>query len=320
MKGGDRGREAGDREPARPDPRPPVPGTLYIVSTPIGNLGDLSVRAGEVLRTADLVLCEDTRHSRRLLDYAGSHVPAASLHEHNEARRTAEVVTRLAAGATMALVSDAGTPLLSDPGARLVAAAIEAGVAIVPVPGASALLAALVASGLDATRFTFVGFLARKGRERRDALAEVATLRHTAVLYEAPGRVGDTLADLVAACGADRAAAVARELTKQYEEVRRGTLGALAAYYADAPPRGEVVLVVAGAAPATSAGPDDAAVRDAARALRAEGTGARETARQLAERFGLSRNDAYRAAQDAAAGPADVAPADASAQEVEEDA
>lgn len=283
-----------------------MPGTLYVVSTPIGNLGDLSARAAAVLRSAELVLCEDTRHSRRLLDHVGSHAPAASLHEHNEARRTAEVVTRLASGATMALVSDAGTPLLSDPGARLVAAAIAAGVAVVPVPGASALLAALVASGLDATRFTFFGFLARKGRERREALAAVATLRHTAVLYEAPGRVGDTLADLAAACGADRAAAVARELTKQYEEVRRGTLGALAAYYADAAPRGEVVLVVAGAAPAAPAAPDDTAVRDAARALRAEGRGAREAARLLAERFGLSRNDAYRAAQDAADAAADV--------------
>jgi 16S rRNA (cytidine1402-2'-O)-methyltransferase len=280
-----------------------MPGTLYVVSTPIGNLGDLSARAAEVLRTADLVLCEDTRHSRRLLDHAGSHVAAVSLHEHNEARRAAEMVTRLAEGATMALVSDAGTPLLSDPGARLVAAAIAAGVAVVPVPGASALLAALVASGLDATRFTFFGFLARKGRDRRDALGEVATLGHTAVIYEAPGRVGDTLAELAAACGEARAAAVARELTKQYEEVRRGTLGALAAYYADAAPRGEVVLVVAGAAPAAPADRDDAVVREAARALRAEGSGAREAARVLAERFGLSRNDAYRAAHDAGAGP-----------------
>lgn len=277
-----------------------MPGTLFVVSTPIGNLGDLTPRAAAVLRAADLVLCEDTRHSRRLLDHAGSRAPATSLHEHNEARRTAEVVGRLAGGETMALVSDAGTPLLSDPGARLVTAAIQAGVAVVPVPGASALLAALVAAGLDATRFTFYGFLARKGAERREALAELATLRHTAVLYEAPGRVGDTLADLAVACGAERPAAVARELTKQYEETRRGTLGALAAYYADAPPRGEVVLVVGGAAAPAPAAADDDAVREAARALRADGLGARETARVLAERFGLARNDAYRAARDAA--------------------
>jgi 16S rRNA (cytidine1402-2'-O)-methyltransferase len=213
----------------------------------------------------------------------------------------------------MALVSDAGTPLLSDPGARLVDAAIAAGVPVVPVPGASALLAGLVASGLDATRFTFFGFLERKGRERREAVAEVAALRHTAVVYEAPGRVGATLAELAAACGPDRPAAVARELTKQFEETRRGTLGALAAYYADTPPRGEVVLVVGGAPPPAAADPDSGAVRDAARALRAGGLGAREAARDLAARFGLSRNDAYRAARVPAASdsePPDPEPPD----------
>jgi 16S rRNA (cytidine1402-2'-O)-methyltransferase len=300
--GGDResGAGAGGGDTRAPSPRPLAAGTLYVVSTPIGNLGDLTVRAAEVLRAADLVLCEDTRHSRRLLDHAGSRAPTTSLHEHNEARRAGELVDRLRAGAAMALVSDAGTPLLSDPGARLVEAAIAAGVRVEPVPGASALLAALVASGLDATRFTFYGFLARKGRERREALAEVAALRHTAVLYEAPGRAADTLADLAAVCGPERPAALARELTKQHEEVRRGTLGALAAYYADAPPRGEVVLVVAGAPPPAPPAASDAGVADAARALRAGGASAREVARALAERFGLSRNDAYRAAQDAA--------------------
>ncbi len=299
---GDRGPGSGDQGDSAPVPAPRSlsPGTLYVVSTPIGNLGDLTARAADVLRAADLVLCEDTRHSRRLLDHVGSRAPTTSVHEHNEARRADELVARLAAGATMALVSDAGTPLLSDPGARLVAAAIDAGVRVEPVPGASALLAALVASGLDATRFTFYGFLARKGRDRRDAVAAVAASPHTAVLYEAPGRAGDTLAELAAACGDDRPAALARELTKQYEEIRRGTLAALAAYYADAPPRGEVVLVVAGAPPRAPADAGDAGVHEAARALRAGGAGTREVARALAERFGLSRNDAYRAAQDAA--------------------
>ncbi len=303
MSPGDRGAGAGDGErgaEAPPAATPTSRGTLFVVSTPIGNLGDLTARAAEVLRTADLVLCEDTRHSRRLLDHAGSRAPTASLHEHNEARRVEELVPRLQAGLRAALVSDAGTPLLSDPGARLVAAALDAGVRVEPVPGASALLAALVASGLDATRFTFFGFLARRGRERRDAIAEAAALRHTVVLYEAPGRAGDTLAELAAACGADRPAAVARELTKQYEEVRRGTLGTLAAYYANDPPRGEVVLVVAGAPPPAPPEPGGAAVHEAARALRAGGAGTREVARALAERFGLSRNDAYRAAQEAA--------------------
>ncbi len=311
MTGGrDQGSGTGDQggDAPVPDPRSLIPGTLYVVSTPIGNLGDLTVRAAEVLRAADLVLCEDTRHSRRLLDHVGSRAPTTSVHEHNESRRAEALAARLAAGAAMALVTDAGTPLLSDPGARLVRAAIDAGVRVEPVPGASALLAALVASGLDATRFTFYGFLARKGRERREAVAELAALPHTAVLYEAPGRAGDTLAELAAACGPDRPAALARELTKAHEEVRRGTLGTLAAYYADAPPRGEVVLVVGGAPPPAPAAAGDAGVHEAARALRAGGAGTREVARALAERFGLSRNDAYRAAQDAADASDETAP------------
>lgn len=257
-----------------------MPGTLYVVSTPIGNLGDLTTRAAEVLRTVDVVLCEDTRHSRRLLDHVGSQVRALAYHEHNEARATPALVARLVAGETMAMVSDAGTPLLSDPGARLVQAALDAGIAVVPVPGASALLAALVASGLDATRFTFFGFLDRKGRERREAVAAVAASPFTGVLYEAPGRVGDTLAELAAACGPSRPAAVARELTKQYEEVRRGTLGDLAAYYADAAVRGEVVLVVGGR-PADDGAADPAAVRARARALHETGSTSRDVARAL---------------------------------------
>ena len=270
-------------------------GTLYVVSTPIGNLGDLTARAAELLRTVDAVLCEDTRHSRRLLDHVGSTVPALAYHEHNEARATPGLVARLVEGGTLAMVSDAGTPLLSDPGARLVRAAIDAGVTVTPIPGASALLAALVAAGVDATRFTFFGFLARKGRERREALAEVAALRHTAVLYEAPGRVGETLAELAAVCGGDRPAAVARELTKQFEEVRRGTLGELAAYYADASVRGEVVLVVGGRSADTDVA-DPARVQERVRSLHLSGTSSRDVARALVEEFGLPRNEAYRLA------------------------
>ena len=270
-------------------------GMLYVVSTPIGNLGDLTARAAEVLRTVDAVLCEDTRHSRRLLDHVGSTVPALAYHEHNEARATPGLVARLVEGGTLAMVSDAGTPLLSDPGARLVRAALDAGVTVTPIPGASALLAALVASGIDATRFTFLGFLARKGRERREALAEVAALRHTAVLYEAPGRVDETLAELAEACGGDRPAAVARELTKQFEEVRRGTLGELAAYYAGATVRGEVVLVVGGRS-AEAAAADPARVQERVRSLHLAGTSSRDVARALVEEFGLPRNEAYRLA------------------------
>ncbi|MBV9881338.1 MAG: 16S rRNA (cytidine(1402)-2'-O)-methyltransferase [Gemmatirosa sp.] len=272
-----------------------MPGTLFIVSTPIGNLGDVTHRAVEVLGTVAAVLAEDTRHSRRLLDAYGIRTPTLAHHEHNEARTTPELVARLAAGDSLALITDAGTPLLSDPGARLVRAAIDAGITVSPVPGASALLAALVAGGLDATRFTFFGFLPRKGRERAELVAEIAAARHTAVLYEAPGRVADTLGDLAAAAGGDRPAAVARELTKAFEEIRRGTLSELATYYGDNGPRGEVVLLVGGGAGAPA--PDERTVHERASALHASGATPRDVARALAAEFGIGRNEAYRIAQ-----------------------
>ena len=270
-------------------------GALFLVSTPIGNMGDFSFRAVEVLKSVDAVLAEDTRHTRPLLDRYGIATPLESHHEHNEAKTTPRLVERLLAGARLALVSDAGTPLLSDPGARLVRAAADAGVRVVPVPGASALLAALVASGLPAERFTFFGFAPRKGRERREFIAEVAALRHTAVLYEAPGRTGETLADIDAAGAGDREAVVARELTKQYEEVRRGTVSALAAYYGATPPRGEVVIVVAGG---IVAAPDEETLRAEARRLRAAGARAREVVSALVADFGAPRNLAYRLAHE----------------------
>ncbi len=270
-------------------------GTLYIVSTPIGNLGDLSARAQEALRSADTILAEDTRHTRALLTHFDIHTPLESYHEHNEAASTPGLVGRLQLGARLALVSDAGTPLLSDPGARLVQAATAAGVAVVPVPGASALLAALVGSALPADRFTFFGFVPRKGPERREVLGAVAALRHTAVLYEAPSRVGDTLADLASAGAGGRSAVVARELTKQFEEFCRGTVQDLAARFADEAPRGEVVIVVQGAeAPIR----DEDALRARAAALRAEGLSARDVVRVLMEDDGAPRNLAYRLAHD----------------------
>jgi len=273
-------------------------GQLYVVSTPIGNMGDFSFRAAAVLREADLILAEDTRHSRRLLDRYEVRTPLLAHHEHNEARTTPRVIARLQAGEAVALVSDAGTPLLSDPGARLVRACADAGIRVVPVPGASALLAALVASAIEAERFTFYGFLPRKGRDRKDLVSEIARSAHAAVVYEAPGRVADTLAELAEAGANGRLAAVARELTKQYEEIRRGTVGELAAYYAAAAPRGEVVLVVSGAA-AAEASADDDTVRARVQALRADGLSPRDVAARLATELGLSRNAAYRAAQQA---------------------
>ena len=272
------------------------PGQLYVVSTPIGNMGDFSFRAVETLRTVSLVLAEDTRHSRHLLDRYGITTPLQSYHEHNEAKATPALVQRLLGGESLALVSDAGTPLLSDPGGRLVGAAIEAGIRIVPVPGASALLAALVASGLDATRVTFFGFLPRKGRERDEVLREIAALKHTAVVYEAPGRVAATLADLAAAGGAERQVVAARELTKQFEDLRRGTAGDLARYYEESPARGEVVLLVAGAPERAPA--DETVIRDRARALRTSGLSARDTAAQLTAELAVARNVAYRIAQE----------------------
>lgn len=276
-----------------------APGTLSIVSTPIGNLGDMTYRAVETLGRVDLILCEDTRHSRPLLDHFGITTPVAALHEHNEAREIPRLLARLARGDHLALISDAGTPLLSDPGGRAVRAAIEAGYAVVPIPGASALLAALVGSGLDGEAFTFLGFLPRRGRERTRALERVSELPHLGVLYESPHRVADTLDDLAGVLGVaaeTRRGVVARELTKRFEEYRRGTIAELAAAMREHPPRGEVVLIIEGRAGEAL---DEQALRKSARALRASGATTREIARSLVERHGAPRNLAYRVAQDA---------------------
>jgi 16S rRNA (cytidine1402-2'-O)-methyltransferase len=271
------------------------PGTLYIVSTPIGNLGDLSARAIETMQSVSAVLAEDTRHSRPLLEKFGVHTSLTAYHEHNEAKATPTLIARLVAGESFALISDAGTPLLSDPGARLVRAAIDAGVTIAPVPGASALLAALVGAGLPADRFTFYGFLARKGRERTEALAEIAALRHTAVLYEAPPRVADTLADLAEVGAGEREAVVARELTKQFEEFRRGTVRELSESYRAHAPRGEVVLVIAGGTVEVAS---EETLRSRAKALRESGLSARDVVRVLIEESNVPRNLAYRLAHE----------------------
>jgi 16S rRNA (cytidine1402-2'-O)-methyltransferase len=274
------------------------PGSLYIVSTPIGNLEDITLRAIETLRGVTRILAEDTRHSRVLLDRYEVRTPVEAYHEHNEASATPRVIERLRAGETAALISDAGTPLLSDPGARLVRAAAEAGIPVVPIPGASALLAALVASGIAADRFTFVGFAPRRGQERERLLEELSALPHAAVLYEAPGRVAATLGELAKRSGADRRAVVARELTKQFEELRRGTVGELAAYYTDSPPRGEVVIVLEGR---PDSAPSEDALRARARDLRANGMSTRDVAAALVRELGAPRNLAYRLATETAA-------------------
>ena len=270
-------------------------GSLYVVSTPIGNMGDFSFRALEILRSVDVVLAEDTRHTSLLLKRYEIQTRMLAYHEHNEAKATPGLVSRILAGESMALVTDAGTPILSDPGARLVAGAIDVGITVTPIPGASALLAALVASGLPADRFTFFGFLPRTGGGRRVAVAELTELEHTAILYEAPGRVVSTLSDIEAAGGGARPAVVARELTKQFEETRRGTVAELRAYYHESPPRGEVVIVLGGA-PARVV--DATEVRARVQALRRQGMSAKDTAATVAKELGVSRRVAYQLTQE----------------------
>lgn len=237
------------------------PGELFIVATPIGNLGDITLRALEVLKSVDRIACEDTRTSGVLLQHYGIRTPLTAYHHHNEAAASAQLVAALQAGERIALVSDAGTPLLSDPGARLVSAAIKAGVRVTPLPGASALLAALSIAGLPAEAFFYAGFLSSKTGERAERIAGLAHLPATLVLYEAPHRLGETLAALHDALG-PRPAAVARELTKLHEECVRGTLPELLAHFTAHAPRGECVILVGGAQAGTM---DDAAIDAALR-------------------------------------------------------
>jgi 16S rRNA (cytidine1402-2'-O)-methyltransferase len=267
-------------------------GVLVLVGTPIGNLGDLTPRAVEALRSADAICCEDTRRTGRLLQHAGVERPRlVVVNDHTEAREVPGIVARLARGERVAVVSDAGMPGISDPGERLVRAAVAAGHAVEVVPGPSAALAALVTSGLPAGRFVFEGFLARKGSGRTERLGAVAAEPRTVVLYEAPHRLARTLADLTEACGPDRRVAVARELTKLHEEVWRGSLGDALAWVRAAEPRGELVLVLEGA-PAGGP-PDDGALVDALSDELAAGATTRDAARTVAARLGVPRRRAY---------------------------
>jgi len=266
---------------------------LYIVSTPIGNLGDFTYRAVEVLGSVARILAEDTRRTAVLLRHYGISTPLVSAHEHNEAARIRQVLDWLDRGEDIALVSDAGTPLVSDPGARIVRSVIEAGHDVVPIPGASALLAALVVSGFETEPFTFFGFLPRSGQARRQRLEEIAALRHTAVIYEAPGRLVRLLHDLERVCEPGRQVMVARELTKVHESLVRGTLAEAAAYYADVAPRGEIVVVLAGRAEAPGPEEEETVARELAARLLEEGMRPSAIARELAHRLGMARNRAY---------------------------
>jgi 16S rRNA (cytidine1402-2'-O)-methyltransferase len=270
-----------------------VAGTLYVVATPIGNLGDLSPRAAQTLSAVAAVAAEDTRHTAALLRHLGTGAEMISVHAHAPARAHERVLHLLDAGQDVALVTDAGTPAVSDPGASLVAAARARGADVVTVPGPSAVPAALAVSGLPADRYTFLGFLPRKGGERRRLLDTVARSEWTVVVFEAPTRAAELLADLAHACGGDRPAAVGRELTKVFEETRAATLAELAAHFAESPPRGEITVVIAGTGrpPPVERGPDP---EERARALLASGLSRKDAADRLAVETGISRNTAYR--------------------------
>jgi 16S rRNA (cytidine1402-2'-O)-methyltransferase len=264
-------------------------GTLHLVATPIGNLEDVTQRAIRILREADLVFAEDTRRTRVLLDRHDIAARPLSLHAHNEVGRIPKALETLDAGGSVALVSDAGTPLISDPGERLVAAAVAAGHEVVAIPGASAVLAALAVSGLPAAPFAFLGFLPRKSGPRRELLAAYRDRPETLVLFESPRRLAETLRQLSEAWG-PRAASVSRELTKRYETTVRGTLDELAAHF-EAEVRGEVTLVVAGAPPSPRPQIEDldAEIRDRL----ADGEGVAQIASELAREARLPRREVY---------------------------
>jgi 16S rRNA (cytidine1402-2'-O)-methyltransferase len=267
-------------------------GVLVLVGTPIGNLGDLSARAGAELARADVVACEDTRRTGKLLAHLGVRAPRLLvINDHTEARGVREVLACLDRGERVVVVSDAGMPGISDPGERLVAAAAAAGHRVEVVPGPSAAIAALVASGLATGRFVFEGFLPRKGSGRTERLAVVAAEPRTVVLYEAPHRLARTLADLAAACGPDRRIAIARELTKLHEEVWRGTLAAAVARADEVEPRGEHVVVLDGAPPPAEV--DDDAILEAVRKAREAGASTRDAATEVAELLGVPRRRVY---------------------------
>jgi 16S rRNA (cytidine1402-2'-O)-methyltransferase len=276
-------------------------GVLYVVATPIGHLGDVTFRALETLRSVPLIAAEDTRHTSRLLKRYDVATRMTSFHARSGPRRLATLLDHLRSGADLALVTDAGTPAISDPGGELVAAWAAEGGRVVPLPGASAVLAAVAASGVAGPRWAFEGFLPRSGRERRDRLARIAADERATVLYEAPGRVAATLADLAAACGDARPAAVCRELTKLHETIERGPLGQLASRAAtgDIPARGEFTLVVGSWAGVVRPDSEEVAASSVVAALAeverlvGEGRGRSEAARQVAAATGLPRRRLY---------------------------
>jgi 16S rRNA (cytidine1402-2'-O)-methyltransferase len=273
-------------------------GTLYIVATPIGNLEDITQRALRILREVDLIACEDTRHTRKLLNHFGIHTKTISYHEHNERERAEQICALIDEGKSVAIVSDAGTPLISDPGFRVVNLAIEKGITVVPVPGAAALITAFSASGLPSDRFFFAGFLPSRANARRAELERLQSIEATLIFYEAPHRIAATLRDALNVLG-DREAVIARELTKLHEEFARGTLRQLAERLAESKnTRGEIVLMISGAKRGADEQPTNnaPAIRFAERMreLETEGMNSKAALKKAARELGLKRDEAYR--------------------------
>lgn len=268
-------------------------GTLYVIASPLGNLADLSERAVRTLRRVGLVAAEDSRRARILLSHIGARPKVYSYHAHSPADRLALLERCLARGADVALLTDAGTPTVSDPGSELVLRARAAGANVVPIPGPSAVATALSVSGMPADQYTFLGFLPRRGKERKRQLEVVATSPRTVVVFEAANRLLRLLLDLIESCGPDRPGMVARELTKVHEELKYGNLAELAVYYQEHAPRGEVTVLIAGTEPVEPA-LDAATVRRSAQALLAEGLSRKDAANRIAREFSLPRREVYR--------------------------
>ncbi len=273
---------------------------LYVVATPIGNLEDITLRALRTLRQVDLIACEDTRQTQKLLNHYDIHTPTVSYHEHNEMTRAAELIVKLEQGARIALVTDAGMPAVSDPGFRLISLAVRHQIAVVPVPGASAFLAALVASGLPTDSFRFSGFLPAKRGERRDLLETLRNSPRTQIFYEAPHRIAETMEDVAAVLGGSRHVVIAREVTKLHEEFLRGRADEVLERVRDHPPRGEITLLIGKAEPAQAAAEiaKPASVRDRVRELMsAEKLDEKAALKKVARELGMSKSEAYRELQ-----------------------
>ena len=273
-------------------------GVLYVVATPIGNLEDMTFRAVRILKEVDAIAAEDTRHTGQLLKHFQIQTPQISCHQHNESRRIPELLEKLQQGQAIALVSDAGTPGISDPGIPLISACIEAGISVIPVPGACAAIAALVASGLSLARFSFEGFLPVKGKDRRDRIAQLADDARTIVLYEAPHRLVATLTDLAEALGDTRQVAIARELTKRYEHIWRGTLADAVVQWSNPTDyglilKGELVLVLERAISGDGAVPSDEQLREELQTLLDQGVSKSRASRQLAQTYGIAKRQIY---------------------------